>query len=86
MSSATNRVEVLHGVNLDMLGKRDPEPSEGGVHPARLVERPQRLEDRRGVLEKSPRIRGVARCSPHLRLGHQSLGILVSGAYLLEYP
>jgi 3-dehydroquinate dehydratase II len=25
MSSATNRVEVLHGVNLDMLGKRDPE-------------------------------------------------------------
>ena len=23
--SALNRVEVLHGVNLDMLGKRDPE-------------------------------------------------------------
>ena len=25
MTSAQNRVEVLHGVNLDMLGKRDPE-------------------------------------------------------------
>jgi 3-dehydroquinate dehydratase-2 len=25
ISSAANRVEVLHGVNLDMLGKRDPE-------------------------------------------------------------
>lgn len=25
MSGTSNRVEVLHGVNLDMLGKRDPE-------------------------------------------------------------
>jgi 3-dehydroquinate dehydratase-2 len=25
MSSARNRVEILHGVNLDMLGRRDPE-------------------------------------------------------------
>ncbi len=25
MSSAHNRVAVMHGVNLDMLGRRDPE-------------------------------------------------------------
>lgn len=25
MSSANNRVEIIHGVNLDMLGRRDPE-------------------------------------------------------------